>query len=71
VETAALTPAAARVSTETVSSGLLTAPSEGTPGGVLPGLTLALGAALVLLSLGAFLKSGRTVLVGRRPTSLA
>ena len=70
VETAALSPPAARISTETVSSGLLAAPTGDTPG-VLPGLTLALGGALVLLSLGAFLKSGRTVLVGRRPTSLA
>ena len=73
VEAAALSPAAApsaRISTETVSGGLLTAPADATSG-VLPGLTLALGAALVLLSLAAFLKSGRTALVGRRPTSLA
>jgi S-DNA-T family DNA segregation ATPase FtsK/SpoIIIE len=59
----------APAATETISSGLLTAAAERSAS-VLPELLLAAGAAIVLLSLGASLQSGRTIL-RRRPTTLA
>lgn len=54
----------------TFSGGLLPAGTGGEPS-ALPTLTLALGAGIVLLSLLAFVKSGRSVLFARRMTSLA
>ncbi len=53
-----------------VNSGLVAAASRRSAN-ALPGLTFALGAAMVLLSLAAFVKSGRSVLGGRRLTTLA
>lgn len=72
IETAALSTsseAAASTPAQTISSGLIASASDGSAS-VLPELTLAIGAAVVLLSLMAFLKSGRTLLAGRRPTNL-
>lgn len=65
----ATTPAPA-ITPQTVSAGLTTS-AAGESASVLPTLTLSLGAAVVLLSLLAFLKSGRTILGGRRLPTLA
>lgn len=62
--------AGASPSPAVVTAGLVTAVAERSTS-TLPQVMLAIGAAMVLLSLGASLTSGRSVFTGRRPNTLA